>query len=71
MIGRFEIRNLFNIYDFKEVNRSANTIRVLGKRYNDYIVLKIDLNENQTVKAINANYFDNFSDATEYFKNLF
>lgn len=71
MIGRFEIRNLFNIYDFKEVNRSANTIRVLGKRYNDYIVLKIDLNENQTVKAINANYFDNFSDAIEYFKNLF
>lgn len=71
MIGRFEIRNLFNIYDFKEVNRSANTIKVLGKRYNDYIVLKIDLNENQTVKAINANYFDNFADATEYFKNLF
>lgn len=31
MIGRFEIRNLFNIYDFKEVNRSANTIKVLGK----------------------------------------
>ena len=71
MIGRFEIRNLFNIYDFKEVNRSANTIKVLGKRYINYIVLKIDLNEDQTVKAINANYFDNFSDAREYFKNLF
>lgn len=71
MIGRFEIRNLFNIYEFKEVNRSANTIKVLGKRYINYIVLKIDLNEDQTVKVINANYFDNFSDATEYFKILF
>ena len=71
MIGQFEIKALFNIYDFLEVERSANKIRVLGKRYHNYVVLKIDLNDDQTVKAIYACYFDNFADAKNNYKNIF
>ena len=67
MIGRFEIKALFNIYDFLEVKKSANEIKILGKRYNNYAVIKIDLNEDQTVKMIEAFYFDYLVDAKELF----
>lgn len=67
MIGRFELKALFNIYAFLEVERSANKIKVLGKRYHNYIVLRIDLNENETVKMIEAFYFDYLADAKALF----
>lgn len=67
MIGRFEIKVLFNIYEFLDVKKSANKIKILGKRYNDYVVIKIDLNEDQTVKMIEAFYFDYLVDAKELF----
>lgn len=71
MIGQFEIKALFNIYKFLEVERSANTIKVLGRRYKNYTVLKIDLNEDQTVGKIEAFYFDYFADAKNKFLKVF
>lgn len=67
MIGRFEIKVLFNIYDFLEVKKLANKIKILGKRYDNYVVVKIDLNEDQTVKMIEAFYFDYLVEAKELF----
>lgn len=71
MIGQFEIKALFNIYEFLEVERSANKIKVLGRRYKNYAVLKIDLNDDQTVGTIKAFYFDYFSDAKTKFLKVF
>jgi len=71
MIGQFEIKALFNIYEFLEVERSANKIKVLGRRYKNYAVLKIDLNEDQTVGKIEAFYFDYFSDAKSCYLKVF
>ena len=71
MIGQFEIKAICNIYEFLEVERSANTIKVLGKRYKNYTGLKIDLNEDQTVGMIKAFYFDYFSDAKNKFLKIF
>lgn len=71
MVGRFEIKILFNIYKFLEVEQSANKIKIFSKRYDDYVVIKIDLNYDQTVAMIKAFYFDYFSDAKNKFLNIF
>lgn len=49
----------------------ANKIKVFSKRYDDYVVIKIDLNYDQTVAMIKAFYFDNLSDAENKFLNIF
>ena len=71
MIGQFQIKALFNIYHFLGVKQSTNKIKVLGKRYKNYTVLKIDLNEDQTVGMIKAFYFDNLSEAEKLFSESF
>ena len=71
MISSFSIKALFNIYKIIEVNQSVNKVKVFGKIEKGYLVLKIDLNEDRSIKAIRSERFTDYSNAENYFINTF
>lgn len=71
MISSIGITSLFNIHQIMNIEQSSDKVKILGKVKHYYIILKIDIREDQSIKTIRSFEYSYFSDAKKAYDNCF